>query len=645
MKRLILLLLLTQMASAEWMSPPNSVNGEAYILHEQNGNYKIENFYGDFYFHPFHTIMYDHKTNQTLIDDSTWTVEEYDKGWVTVSLPTHKLEVDDTDKNKLTVKRTQTDGSSTLTETYYFSKGTPKISLEFIGDVKREYRLIWRINEPAGDKIIDSKNTEISKTVSTIITDKEVNSIRFTADEKDTRFKAAIGWADAYNETTNTTSFQKMEWKDTNEQMSIYFGNFTTKFYVDPTWTTPSSVVNYTSQDVNINYLVTKAIDESTSTYWNEQSSGGYDTPVYEWGITVDMGDTGNWSWIGVYADANQYDYDPYGHSPCKAGIIKVCNDISCDGEVDLASSDCTFSTTKTWQNCSFNLTEGRYIRVEGGVYDSSCKSKSGDSGELVYFYELRVWGEIPAPPPPSNTLPGIDVSLQPTISFPSTTLQCNATAMDAENATLIVEYNIFNGSTLKYWGNKTGVANNTKTTIFSLNNVSGNEVWNCSVRANDGTNYSSPWNSSKVIIYNYSVAIGLSTNLSAGVAFGSLNPNSANNSAIGNTGAGTTVYSVQVQASNGTTVDLYMRGIDWSGVGALDILNMSYYYNNTDNTVPTASKLRINETYANAKIGAAMSSTQYSYLKFWLDIPGQQTAGTYNTTLSIKATRNGVSP
>ena len=390
-------------------------------------------------------------------------------------------------------------------------------------------------------------------------------------------------------------------------------------------WTTPSAVSSYSTQSVP--NPASNSIDDNTGTYWDEKDAKPYTS---SWYITYDMGSTKQISKIRVYADGD------VANNPCSVTVLKVCDDSACDGESDLLASDCTFSTTLEWQECSFTQTEGRYIYIYGGSYDSSCTTAG--STDMVAFYEFDAYLVV------SNTNPGITTEFKPNPAYPSTSLDCNATAVDLENSTLIVEYVIRNGSNIQYHGNKTNVANNTETIIFTIDNLSASEIWNCTCRANDGTDYSG-WNSSKLTISDYSIAIGLSVDLAAGIAFGSINPSTSYNAATGNNGAGATDYSVHVDNAAGTTVDLYIRGVDFSGDGTLAIANMTTRYNLTDNTVPGSVYTTITQTYSDTPIGSSMANNTYSYLKYWLDVPPAQVAGNYNTTLSIKAVRNGISP
>jgi len=140
-------------------------------------------------------------------------------------------------------------------------------------------------------------------------------------------------------------------------------------------WTTPSSVESYSSQS-SLD-TASKSIDDSTSSYWDENIGNDKDGPTYEWYITYDMGDTYTISKIRIYADGDE------SYNPCKVGIIKVCDDPDCNGESNLLSSACSFSTKKEWQECSFTATSGRYIEVRGGI-----RQPFGDCvNKINYFY------------------------------------------------------------------------------------------------------------------------------------------------------------------------------------------------------------------------------------------------------------------
>jgi PGF-pre-PGF domain-containing protein len=74
--------------------------------------------------------------------------------------------------------------------------------------------------------------------------------------------------------------------------------------------------------------------------------------------------------------------------------------------------------------------------------------------------------------------------------------LSCNITAQDSDNATVTVEYWWYKGTNQNpvIWGNATNIITGQSQLISALGsgNTSNSEVWNCTVRANDGSHYSS---------------------------------------------------------------------------------------------------------------------------------------------------------
>jgi len=95
-------------------------------------------------------------------------------------------------------------------------------------------------------------------------------------------------------------------------------------------------------------------------------------------------------------------------------------------------------------------------------------------------------------------------ISLSPAIVNTSSNIQCAATVVDDFNATLNVEYWWYNNSVFTLGGNTTGVTNNTNTVITTLGdgNTTRWEVWNCTIRVNDGSLFAG-FNSTKINISN----------------------------------------------------------------------------------------------------------------------------------------------
>jgi hypothetical protein len=126
----------------------------------------------------------------------------------------------------------------------------------------------------------------------------------------------------------------------------------------------------------------------------------------------------------------------------------------------------------------------------------------------------------------------------------------------------------------------------------------------------------------------------------SKGIAFGNVDPNTADNVATGNNGTGITEYNVTAGAANNVAIDLCVKdsvALTRQG-GAETIPNAGYTYDwdatDTGSALPgtaiTTSYFKTDHT--------GITAGSLSYAKFWLDIPAAQTAGVYNNTVYIKA-------
>jgi hypothetical protein len=103
-----------------------------------------------------------------------------------------------------------------------------------------------------------------------------------------------------------------------------------------------------------------------------------------------------------------------------------------------------------------------------------------------------------------ANSQPNISaIALSPSSANTSSNIQCNATAVDAENTSLTIEWYWYNSSALVLSGNATGISNNTNSIVTTLGsgNTSKGETWNCTVRSYDGTSYSQYYSSATTIL------------------------------------------------------------------------------------------------------------------------------------------------
>lgn len=193
----------------------------------------------------------------------------------------------------------------------------------------------------------------------------------------------------------------------------------------------------------------------------------------------------------------------------------------------------------------------------------------------------------------------------------------------------------------------------------FASNNVTMNETNATSYYAypslSPGTHYltyycndtSGNWgkNSTNFTILNSAaISVALSDNLSNGVKWNVVSLPVHNLDAEGNNGTGITTYFINVSATN-TLVDLYVKASGDLTDAALDTLglgNETYSVSTNDSTVTGISKVPMSTNYT--IIGSGLG-TSALYMKFYLDAPSSQPAGTYTNNLSFEAVRHGQSP
>ena len=111
---------------------------------------------------------------------------------------------------------------------------------------------------------------------------------------------------------------------------------------------------------------------------------------------------------------------------------------------------------------------------------------------------------------------------------------------------------------------------------------------------------------------------------------------------AIGNNESGVTTYYVNISATN-VNVDLYVKADGDLLTDSLDVLglgNETYAVNFTNSSVPDLNRLTMTTGYI--LIGENLPDASIVYMKFYLDAPVSQPAGTYLNSLDFKAVRNG---
>jgi len=140
-------------------------------------------------------------------------------------------------------------------------------------------------------------------------------------------------------------------------------------------------------------------------------------------------------------------------------------------------------------------------------------------------------------------------------------------------------------------------------------------------------------------------VAISLSANLSAGILFGTVDPNTNNNNATGNFGgAGQTLtqYNISIDSTTNTPIDICIKANQslTSGSNTIGLGNYTWNASTTNNATlpsyPTPQTALTTAYDTTNKIAANVQSGTY-HLRFALDIPAVQAAGTYSNQVSFK--------
>jgi hypothetical protein len=80
------------------------------------------------------------------------------------------------------------------------------------------------------------------------------------------------------------------------------------------------------------------------------------------------------------------------------------------------------------------------------------------------------------------------------------------------------------------------------------------------------------------------------------------------------------------------------------SGEDVLGLGNETYSYSDTDANVSSSSRHSLTTNFADNPIGNGISNGAV-YLKFFLNAPPGQAAGTYNNSVMFKAVSHGQSP
>jgi hypothetical protein len=150
-----------------------------------------------------------------------------------------------------------------------------------------------------------------------------------------------------------------------------------------------------------------------------------------------------------------------------------------------------------------------------------------------------------------------------------------------------------------------------------------------------------------RVLSTEEAISISLSPKLSQQINWSFASLPIFNQSAEGNRLDGVTDYYVNI-STLGSSVDLYIRANDNLMTSNLDMLgigNETLSYNLTNNLVPSIGKFRLTTNYSDNQIGSGLIDGSVVYLKFFINAPQGQPAGTYNNSILFKAVTHGQTP
>ena len=145
---------------------------------------------------------------------------------------------------------------------------------------------------------------------------------------------------------------------------------------------------------------------------------------------------------------------------------------------------------------------------------------------------------------------------------------------------------------------------------------------------------------SSNVTISTY-YSISASSNLSAGILFGSVNSTAATDlNATGNYGGSSlSQYNLTVSADSNTNVSFNISAnaaLTSSGGNTIGLGNESYANHTTNAAGTPAVASQVALTTSEVKAGSNIGIGSSNHYRFWLDISAGQAVGSYNNTITF---------
>jgi hypothetical protein len=314
---------------------------------------------------------------------------------------------------------------------------------------------------------------------------------------------------------------------------------------------------------------------------------------------------------------------------------VNITANVSDNIQVDTVYANLTLPsgsvTSVTMSSVGDGIYQGNYITGNGGLYkfnivanDTTGLVNSTANGSFTINLLPSITLIYPADQA-NVTTPYLNFSWRPIDDY-NLTLLCNLTINGTVNQTGIVAVN-------------NTIAN---FTVYGFNNSAYN--WN--VSCTDGQ----IWNTSSTYAFNVtqtkSIATSMSSALQGGINWTVMTLPVTNLPASGNNGTNSTAYDIMILAI-GTTVDLYMKAdgdLLTAGGSRLGIRNETYSHNLTNSSaIGTLRQMTTN--YADNLVASNIQNGTRVYFKFFLNVPANQAAGTYNNTVSFATVQNGDLP
>ncbi|MBT4114532.1 hypothetical protein HOE41_02825, partial [Candidatus Woesearchaeota archaeon] len=317
--------------------------------------------------------------------------------------------------------------------------------------------------------------------------------------------------------------------------------------------------------------------------------------------------------------------------------------ELNCSGASDNDSDTITYSIesnrTGSWTEVTTGLADGNYS-WDISSYDNivginfRCWATDGALNSSKYTASASVnldnWGPRWSSPSKnaSTVYNGLNISL-------------NTTWTETQAADVGLAGFIFSSNDSGSWTNGSYTVLNGTTNVstyeLEVTTSAGNTVgwyfW-----TNDTQGNTNQTDLQTFTIGNKSIAIAVSDLLDAGVRWVIQSLPSTRANASYNNGTSDTSYYVTV-TSVGTNVDLSIAAdgnLTTSGGSVLDISNEEFRYNTSETDVTNSDYYTMATT--NNTIGSNIVNGTTSYMKFYLTVPGNQTVGIYNNTLSVYA-------